>query len=113
MSNGNAPDAAPAVAPAVTAQAGDGLVVRELRRSAAGVREAFHVVFADGRPFESRPGAPAFTLRFKTRRAQLLPALFGHIGLLEAFFDGDLDVEGHLRALLRVGLSGRFGGGGA
>jgi len=110
MSNGNAPDTAPAVA-AADPDAGGGVVARELRRIATKVPEAFHVVFADGSRFESRPGVPAFTLRFKTRRAQMLPALFGHIGLLDAFFDGDLDVDGDLRALLRVGMSGRFGGG--
>jgi cyclopropane-fatty-acyl-phospholipid synthase len=109
MSNGNAPDTVPAVATPGPDTA-DGIVARELRRIATNVPEAFHVVFADGSRFESRPGAPAFTLRFKTRRAQVLAALFGHIGLLDAFFDGDLDVDGDLRALLRVGVSGRFGG---
>ena len=87
-----------------------GAVTRELARVAALVPEPFHVVFADGTCFESRPGAPAFTLRFRTRSAEWRPALFGHIGLLDAYFDGDLDVEGDLRALLRAGMSGKFGG---
>ena len=88
-----------------------GAVERELARVAALVAEPFHVVFADGSRFESRPGAPAFTLRFKNRCApRLRPALFGHVGLLDAYFDGGLDIEGDLRALLRIGMSGKFGG---
>ena len=87
-----------------------GAVARELARVAALVPEPFHVVFADGTRFESRPGPPSFTLRFKTRRAQGRPALFGHVGLLDAYFDGALDIDGDYRALLRTGMSGRFGG---
>ena len=87
-----------------------GAVTRELARVAALVPEPFHVVFADGTRFESRPGSPAFTLRFHTRTAELQPALFGHVGLLDAYFDGDLDIDGDLRALLRTGMSGKFGG---
>src|SRR5690349_3990690 len=113
MPNGDARDAAQAAAstPSVPHAARGGFVARELRRVASLVPEAFHVVFPDGARFESRPGPAAFTLRFRNRRAQMLPALFGHIGLLDAYFDGDLDIDGDFRALCRVGMSGRFGGG--
>jgi cyclopropane-fatty-acyl-phospholipid synthase len=112
MANGDARDAAQAAPSAASAPhaGGGGFVARELRRVAQAVPEPFHVVFADGARFESRPGPAAFTLRFRNRGAQLQPALFGHIGLLDAYFDGDLDIDGDLRALLRVGMSGRFGG---
>ena len=53
---------------------------------------------ADG----ARLVGPAFTLRFRTRRAELLPALFGHTALLEAYFAGELDVEGNLAMAFRA-----------
>ena len=86
-------------------------VDRELARVAALVPEPFHVVFADGTRFESRPGTPSFTLRFKSRAAQTKSALFGRIGLLDAYFDGQLDIDGDFRALMRTGMSGKFGTG--
>ena len=111
MSDGDAPDATTVDATRRASGAtSDGFVARELRRVAAAVPEAFHVQFANGARFESRPGAPAFTIRFHSRRAQLSTALYGHIGLLDAWFDGGLDIDGDLRALVRVGMSGRFGG---
>jgi hypothetical protein len=57
----------------------------------------------------SRPAAPAFTLRFQDAQAQWRTALFRHIGLLDAFFRGELDVDGDLRALMRAGMSGASG----
>ena len=85
-----------------------GAVTRELARVAALVPEPFHVVFADGTRFESRAGTPAFTLRFHTRRAELQPALFGHIGLLDSYFDGDVDIDGDFARRFATGMSGRF-----
>jgi cyclopropane-fatty-acyl-phospholipid synthase len=86
------------------------IVARELARFASNVPETFHVAFADGATFQSRPGEPAFIVRFRSRAAQWKPAVFGHIGLLDAYFNGELDIEGDFRALLRAGMNGRFGG---
>jgi cyclopropane-fatty-acyl-phospholipid synthase len=66
----------------------------------------FAVRLADGRRLAFRPGAPAFTLVFRTARAQLRTLLFGHIGLLESYFAGEVDVEGSLRQAFTVGLNG-------
>lgn len=85
-------------------------VERRLRRVAAEVPETFAVVFANGKVFQSRPGTPAFTLRFHTRRAQWLLGVYGHIGLLDAYFKRQLDIEGDFRALMHVGMGGRFAG---
>jgi cyclopropane-fatty-acyl-phospholipid synthase len=109
MRNGSTRDAADiggAQAPGSAGGATSALE-RRLTRIAAGVPETFAVVFANGRTFQSRPGTPAFTLRFRTRRAQWLLGLYGHIGLLEAFFNGDLDVDGDFRALMRAGMTGK------
>jgi cyclopropane-fatty-acyl-phospholipid synthase len=68
----------------------------------------FAVRFSDGRHLAFRPGEPAFTLVFRNARAERRTALFGYIGLLESYFDGDVDVEGSLRQAFAVGLSGRL-----
>ena len=51
-------------------------------------------------------GNPAFTLVFRRPRAYWRIALFGHLGLLESYFDGDVDVEGSLPRALAAGLQG-------
>ncbi len=66
----------------------------------------FAVRLADGTSLLSRPGDPAFTFVFRNARAEIRTALLGHVGLLESYFDGDLDVEGSLRQAFVVGFSG-------
>jgi cyclopropane-fatty-acyl-phospholipid synthase len=110
MRNGSTDDVANIGGAQDTAPGEGGAVERRLRRIAARVPEAFAVVFANGKVFQSRPGTPAFTLRFRTRRAQWLQGIYGHIGLLDAYFSGELEVEGDFRALMRVGMSGKIGG---
>src|SRR5262245_34555708 len=48
--------------------------------------------------------APEFQIVFRNPLAKLRVLLFGHIGLLESYFDGDMEVEGDLRAALAEGL---------
>lgn len=74
----------------------------------AGARNAeacFSIVFANGETFRNREGEPAFTLVFRNRRAEGRVALFGHVGVLESYFAGDLDVEGSLQLALRTGIA--------
>ena len=66
------------------------------------------VAFPNGSSFRSRPEEPAVRLLFKNRRAQLQVLTFGHIGLLESYFRGDLDLEGDLRLALRFGMDSRM-----
>jgi len=70
----------------------------------------FRIVFADGSDFRSRAGTPDFTLVFRNRRAERRVLLFDHVGLLEAYFDGDLDIEGSLPLVFRAGLDMRLSG---
>ncbi|MGQ0547336.1 MAG: class I SAM-dependent methyltransferase [Betaproteobacteria bacterium] len=74
----------------------------------AGRRTAtpFAVRFAGGGELRSRDGEPAFTLVFRNARPYLRIAAFGHIGLLESYFDGDIDIEGSLAAAMAVGMEG-------
>jgi|GEM_PF-3099451 len=67
------------------------------------------VVFQDGFNFRTRPEEPAARILFNNRRAQLRVLLFGHIGLLESYFAGDVDLEGDLRLALRFGMDSRMG----
>lgn len=69
---------------------------------------AFRAEFADGTAYQNLPGAPAVTLRFRNARAARRIALFAHVGLLESFFDGDLDIEGDFRLAFRIASESGF-----
>src|SRR5437016_11934583 len=49
---------------------------------------------------------PAFTLVIRDARAYWRSAAFRHIGLLEAYFDGELDIEGSLARAMAAGMEG-------
>jgi cyclopropane-fatty-acyl-phospholipid synthase len=84
------------------------IVAQGLKRIGASSPVAFEVTFADGEIYRNRDGPPAFTMHFKSRAAEWGIAAFGHIGMCEAYFDGDLDVEGDLRAVIRAGMNGGY-----
>ncbi len=65
----------------------------------------FRVIFADGGEVRAGSAAPAFTLHFRSLRAELALAGSGHAGLLESYFNGDLDVEGDLALAFRAALA--------
>jgi cyclopropane-fatty-acyl-phospholipid synthase len=68
----------------------------------------FRVVFADGSHYQNRSEAPRLTFRFHHRSAQWKTLLFGHIGLMESYFNGDMDVEGDFRQAFRFGMDSRM-----
>jgi cyclopropane-fatty-acyl-phospholipid synthase len=68
---------------------------------------SFAVRFADGSEYASRAEPPVATLVFRTPRAEQRTLLFGHIGLLESHFDGEVDLDGDLNAAVRVALESR------
>ncbi len=79
-----------------------------LARVGAGTGIPFKVVFADGSEFRNCDAAPEFTLLFRSSRAERRVAAFGHVGLLEAYFSGDLDVEGDLALPFRAAFDAGF-----
>jgi cyclopropane-fatty-acyl-phospholipid synthase len=83
-----------------------------MRKIAAGIGSRTEVCvrfeFADGSSYQNRAGAPALTVRFRTPRAQWKTALFGHIGLMESYFAGDVDVDGSLPAAFRMASDSGF-----
>jgi cyclopropane-fatty-acyl-phospholipid synthase len=70
----------------------------------------FAVRFAgrDLRVMLGRDGEPAFTITFRRPRAYWRIALFGHVGLLESYFDGDIDIEGNLAKAMAAGVQSGF-----
>lgn len=83
-------------------------VEKGLARFGSDARETFEVSFSDGSRYRNRRGPQDFAVRFRTRAAELAVAAFGHVGLLDAYFDGGVDVDGDLRAAMRVGMQSGF-----
>jgi hypothetical protein len=69
---------------------------------------AFRVTFADGSMHQNQPGAPQVTFTFRTQRAERRVLLYRHVGLLEAYFHGELDIDGDFQAAWRVGVESGF-----
>ena len=83
------------------------IVEKALRRAGEKSSISFAARFAGGGEYRSRDGAaPAFTLVFHNSRAYRRIVAFGHVGMMEAYVDGDLDVEGSLAAALAAGMEG-------
>jgi cyclopropane-fatty-acyl-phospholipid synthase len=68
----------------------------------------FTVRFSDGTEIRSDGGRSEFTLVIRTRGAEWRTALFGHIGLIESYFSGEIDVEGSLARAMAAGMQGGF-----
>ena len=66
---------------------------------------ALAVTLPDGTRCAAGGADPVFTLGFKRDAALLATFARGHMGLLEAYFDGDVDVEGDVGAAFAAGLS--------
>jgi len=85
----------------------------DLEAIGAASPDVFQVTFSNGSTYRNRPGPARFSVRFRTRAAELKSLALGHVGLLDAFFDGDIDVDGDLRAALRAGMGSGFSDGNA
>ncbi len=67
---------------------------------------SFAARFAGGGEYRNSELPPEFTLVFHRPRAYWRIAAFGHIGLLEGYFNGDLDIEGSIARCMAAGLQG-------
>jgi cyclopropane-fatty-acyl-phospholipid synthase len=74
------------------------------RRSAA----CFAIAMPDGSRHRAGEGEPAFTVVFHTEAALFATATRGHIGLMEAYFDQEVDVQGDFGAALAAGMAAGF-----
>jgi cyclopropane-fatty-acyl-phospholipid synthase len=75
-----------------------------MRRMGKGTGIPFAVRFAGGGEYRNSEQPPVFTLVIRSRQAYARIAAFGHIGLLESYFDGQIDIEGSLASAMAVGL---------
>ena len=84
------------------------LLQQPLDRLAAQGGRPFALCLPDGQRLVAGHGLPRFTLRLRERSVLVQAALRGHLGLLEAYVDGALDVEGDLAEAFRAGLQAGF-----
>ena len=66
----------------------------------------FAVRFPDGAELRTRDAAPEFTIVFRDSAAYWRIFAYGHVGVLEAYFDGQLEIEGSLAKTLAAGMEG-------
>jgi cyclopropane-fatty-acyl-phospholipid synthase len=69
---------------------------------------SFAVQLPDGSRHVAGRAAPAFTVVFRSDAALLALATRGHMGLLEAYFDQGVDVEGDFHAAFATGMASGF-----
>ncbi len=88
------------------------LARRVLSSVSASTSLPFKVILPDGSEVEggvAEAGAPGrVTLRYNTLRAAWRTIAYGHIGVLESYFEGDIDIDGDLREIMAVGLDAGF-----
>jgi cyclopropane-fatty-acyl-phospholipid synthase len=68
----------------------------------------FRVVYSDGTTQQNHARDPDLIIRFRQRRAEWNAILFGHIGLLEAYFNQSLDIEGNIALAFRAAMDSNF-----
>lgn len=84
------------------------IVAEEIGKMGAAVPFAFEVTYADGTTYRNRDEASRFSIRFRNRAVEWGIAVFGHVGMLEGYIGGAIDVDGDLHAAFQAGLNGRF-----
>lgn len=85
-----------------------GLIRRKMALLGSRTGICFRVEFADDSHYQNREGPPLFTVVIRRRAAVLRMSLLGHVGLIESYFNGEIDIEGDFGAAFRVGLDGGF-----
>lgn len=80
-------------------------IVETLGRS---TRICFRITYADGASWQNRTGEPAVHFRFKTAASQWRTVAFGSIGLLESYFDQEIDVEGDFGRVFAIAFESGF-----
>ena len=84
------------------------IIAHELERIGTTSPVAFEATFADGTTYRNKNETPVFSMHFRNRAVEWSIAAFGHIGMCDAYFNGDLDIDGDLRAAFRAGMSNGY-----
>ena len=69
---------------------------------------AFALVLPGGARYVTGAEPPAFTVVFRTERALVATFARGHLGLLEAYFDQEVELEGDLGVAMEAGMRSGF-----
>lgn len=69
---------------------------------------SFNARFADGSVFAGSESKPSITLIYNNHWAEWRCVLFGHVGLLEAYFDSGLDIEGDIGQAVSIAFESGF-----
>jgi len=88
-----------------------GRLGRRLAAIGAATAVPFRALFADGSAYtncDALGAEPAFTVTFNAVRAELRVMTFGHVGLLESYFDGGVDIDGDLALAFRAAFDSGF-----
>jgi cyclopropane-fatty-acyl-phospholipid synthase len=80
------------------------------KRITRGQIAALRVIFVDGATWQNRDGEPEVTIVFRTREAERRTVLLGYVGFFEAYFDGDVDINGDsaVARLIRMGFASDY-----
>jgi cyclopropane-fatty-acyl-phospholipid synthase len=81
------------------------LLKTALQRAGEAADIPFVVRFSNNHEYGNRHGSPEFTVTFRSPRAEWRSAAFGHIGLVDSYIDGDIDIEGSLPRAFAVGMA--------
>ncbi|HWD35463.1 MAG TPA: hypothetical protein VG840_04835, partial [Casimicrobiaceae bacterium] len=88
----------------VGARAPSGAIRKLLDTMMEGSSIPCRIVFSNGSESRTGDAAPRFTIVVRRRGGELRLLRYGHVGLLEAYFDGDVDVEGEFPLAFRIAM---------
>lgn len=83
------------------------LLRRIFEQVTRGQDEVLKIVLPNGATSQNRPGEPVVTLAFKTEAAAWRAIALGYVGFFEAYFDGQIDIEGERALGLLIGIAYR------
>src|SRR6185312_14044436 len=85
-----------------------GSIAQLLDTMLSGATIPCRIVFSSGVEYRNSEAPPQFTIVFRRRAGELKLLRYGHVGILEAYFEGDVDVEGDFALAFRVALEHQF-----
>jgi hypothetical protein len=86
-------------------------ILRQIFERVAGrTSTVLRVVFADRTVWQVLQGEPDVTIVFHTMGAECRTVLLGYVGFFEAYFDGDVDIDGErgVGILMRMAFAGAY-----
>jgi len=85
-----------------------GVIARVVAERGTGTGIPYRVQFANGTDRRNGDAPPCFTVVFRNAAAERRLFQYGHVGLIESYFRGDVDVEGDLALAFRAAMESGF-----